>query len=347
MKNTDLFFLAVIGLIFLSGFTYTAIPNPEELGKVRWIRNYEKALTLSEEQDKPILILFQEVPGCGTCKGFGNNVLSHPLIVDAIEHEFIPLAIYNNRKGKDLEVLKRFGEPAWNNPVVRIINRDQRALTSRLARYNALELVDGMIAALENYKADIPAYLYFLQMDLTAQQKEMEEATFGMYCFWSGESKLGSIEGVVASRPGFMNGGEVVQLQFDPTVISYEELTRQAKSIGAFDRIMVKDKTQEKIAKQFVSNTSIQPSGKFRSDKEPQYYLSKSIYRYLPMLPVQATKVNSAIANGHSPELLLSPTQNRFLKDIKAHPKKKRKVLYQSKYFKAAWEGFIGVRDEE
>ena len=86
----------------------------EELGKVSWYRNYEEAVALAKKEDKSVLILFQEVPGCMTCRNYGQNVLSHPLMVDAIEHLFVPLAIYNNKKGKDDKVLKQFGEPAWN-----------------------------------------------------------------------------------------------------------------------------------------------------------------------------------------------------------------------------------------
>ena len=74
--------------------------NPEELGKVNWIRDYDQALEQSKTQDKPVFILFQEVPGCSTCKNYGNNVLSHPFIVEAIEDNFIPLVIYNNKGGR-------------------------------------------------------------------------------------------------------------------------------------------------------------------------------------------------------------------------------------------------------
>ncbi len=32
---------------------------------------------------QPLLVLFQEVPGCSSCVAFGKNVLSHPLLVGA------------------------------------------------------------------------------------------------------------------------------------------------------------------------------------------------------------------------------------------------------------------------
>ena len=78
MKNT--FLLSMIFFLCLSLFSFTNndIPNPEELGKVNWLRDYDEARQLSAQQAKPILILFQEVPGCSTCKGFGNNVIKSP-----------------------------------------------------------------------------------------------------------------------------------------------------------------------------------------------------------------------------------------------------------------------------
>lgn len=43
--------------------------------------------------------------------------------MEAIEASFVPLCIYNNtRADHDDEIRKRYKEPAWNNPVVRIVS---------------------------------------------------------------------------------------------------------------------------------------------------------------------------------------------------------------------------------
>ena len=70
-----------------------ATDQDEELGKISWYRSYQVALEQSALKNKPVLILFQEVPGCATCRNYGLNVLSHPLMIKAVENEFIPLAI--------------------------------------------------------------------------------------------------------------------------------------------------------------------------------------------------------------------------------------------------------------
>ena len=315
------------------------IPNPVELGQVKWFRNYDQAVQLSEQKNKPILILFQEVPGCSTCRNYGKNVLSHPLIVDAIEHEFIPLAIHNNKGGADKKVLQSFGEPAWNNPVVRIIDANRKELTGRIAaQYTQLDLVKGMQNAIQNSGRQVPAYLNLLVSHLEGEKIKTEKATFGMYCFWTGESKLGDIDGVLSSQPGFMGGSEVVTVEYNPKVISYEELTREATKRACYDQIFVHSDKQKRTANELVKGNQIRKAGSFRMDKDPQYYLSKSIYRYLPLLPIQASRINSGIATRTNVEAYLSPSQRSFLKQIKQQPNKKWKERYHSQYFAANWE---------
>lgn len=138
-----------------------------ELGRVNWLRNYDEAINLSKETGKPILILFQEVPGCSTCKNYGKNVLSHPLMVESIENEFIPLAIHNNKKGHDAQILKWFNEPSWNNPVVRIINANGANIVPRVSgNYTSIGLYRAMEQALIQKNRPIPDYMRLLKQEL-------------------------------------------------------------------------------------------------------------------------------------------------------------------------------------
>jgi hypothetical protein len=73
---------------------------------------------------------------------------------------FAAVAIYNNAKGPDAEVLKKFKEAAWNNPVVRYLDADEKDLVPKLARdWNARNVLSKMVEALEKAKQDVPAYL--------------------------------------------------------------------------------------------------------------------------------------------------------------------------------------------
>lgn len=68
---------------------------------------------------------------------------------------------------------------------------------------------------------------------------KMETATFGMGCFWGPEARFGSLQGVLRTRVGYAGGTlanptyrkmgdhtETVQIDFDPAILSYEEVLR-------------------------------------------------------------------------------------------------------------------------
>ncbi|NRB54140.1 MAG: thioredoxin family protein [Saprospiraceae bacterium] len=298
--------------------------NPVELGKVNWERKLERGIKAAESQDKPIFLLFQEVPGCATCRSYGHNVLSHPLIVEAIEDLFTPVAIYNNKGGEDAKVLAYFREPSWNNPVVRIIDTNKKDIVERISgNYTPLGVVQSMIIALKRSGKEVPPYLQLLEQELFAQQQGTEEATLSMYCFWTGEKNLGALEGVVETQPGFMNGREVVQVAFDPSLISYEQLVGEAQKAQCASHVYADDAEQKKKATAVVGKSKVQSLGKFRLDGEPKYYMSKTVYKYLPMTTIQATKANSLIGQGKRPESVLSPRQIALLAYIRKHLNKK------------------------
>ncbi|MEP2969984.1 MAG: thioredoxin family (seleno)protein, partial [Nonlabens ulvanivorans] len=80
MKNTVNTIIA-ISLALYSIATSAQRTDPKnqdkELGAISWYRDYSTALQLSKEYNKPVLILFQEVPGCATCRNYGHDVLSN------------------------------------------------------------------------------------------------------------------------------------------------------------------------------------------------------------------------------------------------------------------------------
>ncbi|MDQ3140776.1 MAG: thioredoxin family protein [Bacteroidota bacterium] len=328
----------MVFLLFLfAQFQLFSSENPIELGNVTWNRDLNLAQLASKKSGKPILILFQEVPGCGTCKNYGMNVLSHPLIVDAIENHFIPLAIFNNKDGSDKKTLQYFKEPAWNNPVVRIVNFELADLTKRISGdYSAYALVSGMNTTLLQSKIKIPAYLGLLEEELQCRQLGLEKITVGMYCFWSGEKNYGKLSGVVSTKAGFMSGAEVVEIEYCPKKISTSDLIKKGKEINCADKIY----TNSPVILQTVkSNVVIKPMGIFKPDQENKYYLFHSTYRFLPLSDAQATKINSLISENQHCEHLLSPTQLRFLNYIKQHPTEKFKNYIGQDFF-TSWKEF-------
>lgn len=313
MRNTIIFSMAIF---ILSALSVEAQKNqPIELGQVDWLRDYDTALKQSKKEGKPVLILFQEVPGCSTSQGYGKRLLSNGMIVDVIENEFVPLAVYNNVGGKDKAILDKYKEPTWNNPVVRIVNEKGADIVPRLSRdYSENGLVTTMVNALRKQEGGVPAYVNLLQQEYA--HTSSTERYYKMYCFWTGEAHLGGKKGVVATEPGFMGGHEVVKVNYDESVVSQKELDKFAQK---------------------GNNTPIQKS-KFRLDRDEQYYLKKSPYRFLPLSDIQRTKINHAISSRKDPTMYLSPTQKQWLQDILQQKRQNLPLIYMEDWSKAWWE---------
>jgi hypothetical protein len=135
--------------------------NPIEVGHVKWQHDLDAARAASKQSGKPLFVLFQEIPGCAGCQKFGAEVLTQPLLVDAIENEFIPVLVYNNRNtGPDLELLKQFNEPAWNYQVIRFLDHNAKDIIPRKDRiWTADALAARMIETLEKSHRPVPPYL--------------------------------------------------------------------------------------------------------------------------------------------------------------------------------------------
>lgn len=281
-----------------------AVENPIELGLVRWERSYENALNKSKEEGKPIFIFFQEVPGCSTCSSYGKEVMSHPLIVEAIETHFIPLCIYNNKSGEDTRILNKYQEPAWNNPVVRIVGSDDKDIIDRVSStYSIGGLTDALVRAMYKKKIKVPEYLSILHTETNSYEKD--ELVLGMYCFWSGEKAMASITGVRETEAGFMGGKEVVKVKFDPAIISKKELITKAKKANCADLVFTNDKDIYEVTTRKIEN--------FKKDPETKYYLFNSKYKSIPMTPLQSLRVNYELSQNGNPEYLFSPRQLALL----------------------------------
>lgn len=208
--------------------------QPIEVGVVKWGRDFDASLAAAKRSGKPVLLLFQEVPGCAGCKKFGGDVLSHPLLAEAIEDEFVPMLVHNNTGGgADAEILKRYQEPAWNYQVIRFLNPAGEDLIPRRDRVWTLEGVAArMIAALEAAGREVPTYLRGL-----APEGETAEIAFAMSCFWTGECELGKIDGVISTEAGWLDGREVTRVRYLPGTVDIKKLTEQASAAKCADRV--------------------------------------------------------------------------------------------------------------
>jgi len=222
-----------------------AAANAIEIGSVEWRRDLNAALEESTKTGKPVFAFFQEVPGCGGCQKFGAEVMSHPPIVDAVEREFLPVLIYNNRRGRDQEILERYDEPAWNYQVIRFLDGEGRDLIPRKDRiWTRDALAARMIQALGVAGRPAPGYLEVTAYELDAERQET--AAFAQSCFWSGEVALGGLPGVITTEAGWIEGREVTLVRYRPDLVSLETLVDRATTAGVADKLYLPTREQRR-----------------------------------------------------------------------------------------------------
>ena len=116
------------------------------------------------------------VPGNSRLRGLpaiGRDVLSNPLIAEAIASAFAPLLIHNNKPGRDAEAMQRFGEPAWNYQVVRFLDGDGNDIIPRKDHvWESGPLAERMITTLEKAKRPVPAYLRLVAAENSARLRQ-------------------------------------------------------------------------------------------------------------------------------------------------------------------------------
>ena len=285
-----------------------------ELGLVSWHRDFDKARQLSKQTQKPLAILFQEVPGCAGCQKYGRQVLSDPMVVEALEDQFVPVVVFNNKGGRDKEILTQFKEPAWNYQVMRFTDHNLREL---IPRKDQIWTVPATVArvnqALVAAKRPVPSYL----TDVSAAESnpKLQTAVFAMFCFWTGEAKLGALDGVISTEAGFYDSREVVVVRYDPAKIDIVSLTKKAAAIDCAHAVYLPDDAGIKavtgatrlsrIARYDVRQYRKAP----RSDQKKQLQSVKNLDR-LGLSAMQWTKLNAAVVSREPYRRWLSPRQN-------------------------------------
>lgn len=246
-------------------------------------------------------------------------MLAQPLIVEALEDNFVPVAIYNNVGGVDKKVLDRFQEPAWNYQVMRFLDSDLKDVVPRKDKVWTINGTAKRLAeALGKSGKEVPSYLQ--NVLIPESDRGNKYAAFAMYCFWTGEAKLGSLDGVIATEAGFYDGHEVVVVKYDEDTIKLLDLVVEAEKFECAsavylptkkDRDLVSTTTRLKNVKLFNAEKGYRKAP--QADQKKQ--LSKVAgLKELDLTPMQWTKLNSSRVSGQSFESWLSPRQLEKLK---------------------------------
>ena len=240
-------------------------------------------------------------------------MLSHPLLVEAIESQFVPCCIHNNKKGKDAEILEHYKEPAWNNPVVRFVDAAGKDVIPRKDRVWSL---DGMAERMAQVLDKPPVYLGLLVLESRKQGKQ--KATFAMHCFWEGEAHLGSLPGVTGTRAGWLGRKEVVEVEYDAARISYEELVQKARQMQCASTVFAHDQKQLREAGKLVGKSAVLSKEVAKDAKlsDRLYHLRKSPLNAVPATRIQRVRMNAALAKQKDPLQFLSPRQRQVARLI-------------------------------
>jgi hypothetical protein len=283
--------VALVSNLLLAASPFRAADT--EVGTVKWGRDLQAGLETSRTTGKPILLFFQEVPGCSGCQQFGREVMSHPLIVEAIEAEFVPVVVYNNRPGKDAALLDQFGEPAWNYQVLRFLDAAGQDLIPRRDKIWTVESVAArLVLALNAAKRPVPAHLTTIAIPELVPTPGT--AAFAMPCFWTGELRLGAIDGVLTTEAGFFDGHEVTKLSFDREVVTLDRLIAAAASAGCAISVYTETPGDAEIARaQGIPTLPLDHSYRRAPESDQKKQISGTPFATLELNPVQATKVNA------------------------------------------------------
>ncbi|MDF1800093.1 MAG: hypothetical protein P1V81_13020 [Planctomycetota bacterium] len=113
------------------------------------------------------------------------------------------------------------------------------------------------------------------------------------------------------TRPGWLGPGEVVEVTFDPKVVSYASLLAHAKSKGCTDMVYTRTDEQQAHAAKVVGAKAKRSDAAIRIEGN-KYYLSTGPVGAVPMTEAQASRLHANL----EPEALerwLSPRQRELL----------------------------------
>lgn len=151
--------------------------------------------------------------------------------------------------------------------------------------------------------------------NVTAQQPSAagsksptKRVAFAQSCFWTGEMKLGQIEGVVRTEAGFFKGREVTLVEYAPEKIALGDLARRAKQAGVADSAYLDG--GERAPVNISAGTPLDGSYRAAPASDQKKQIEGTPFANLRLTPEQATKVNAFVRVDQSKALgWLTPAQ--------------------------------------
>ncbi len=144
-----------------------------------------------------------------------------------------------------------------------------------------------------------------------------KRVAFAQSCFWTGEMKLGQIEGVVRTEAGFFKGREVTLVEYAPEQLPLEDLARRAKHAGVADAVHLDAGSPRSLAG-ITAGQPLDESYRKAPASDQKKQIEGTPFARLQLNAGQATKVN-AFARQNPGKALewLTPVQREQIRGAK------------------------------
>jgi len=264
-----------------------------------WGTELDAALALSADKGRPVMALYLD---SGVAPGAG-GLTAQPLIAEAAEDLFIPLLLP--------------ASPALGGAGLRFFDATGCDLVPPAPVPDGPgPLAVGMVGALEAGHQEVPEWFRLAAAENGAEERRM--LTLAMYCYWEGEAKLGSLDGVLATRSGMMEPDEVVEVIYDPARLDFEHLVGSARQMDCASAVYAHTAGDLARARELVGDVARPAPDRagLVADDQVKYALKRTSMAHLPLTPLQATKINADIRLEANPRLRLSPRQLEMLEAI-------------------------------
>jgi hypothetical protein len=306
------------------------IPVKDELGAIQYLHNkIVNAKDHAKECGLPILCVEAEAPGDIDA---GNEVLSHPLVVESAETLFVTVAPIIESKNNCNRYRPSKERKAWYT-TISFLDKDGNELVPCIGgdQLCTAVLVESMIKSLRLLDLTVPSYLEILREEESGKQMVLpngvvkridRQAMFGVEDHATGEVELGGLDGVLQTEAGCFEGQRVIRVAYDSKSLSYGKLLQFALS-QKVGNVIYYQSQDERVAIQMETSRMYEKPEAVKLDEQARFCpihdsksaLRKTEMRYVPLTDLQAMRANRLIHMGsfNKATHLLSPRQGVIL----------------------------------
>lgn len=218
--------MKLITLFLFGALTACNASSDTDLGKekVNWQTDHDSAMKASAKTGKPVFVLFEGKASAS--KELKSDVLKHPLFVESIGTDFIPLLVKNSKSGETKDLLKKYNVSSEKLPVISFLNSEGKDVIPRKdSKITGAQLFPRMKSALVK-TSQTSAILPLIEPEFATPSR----VALSQHCFWTGELVIGGIDGIIKTEAGWLGGKEVTLVHFDPKIVSEKEVISKAKA---------------------------------------------------------------------------------------------------------------------